>query len=103
MGGQFRHAEPVPVQGADQVDEFGVAGRLADEGIGAFAIERVDVVRVAAGADHHDRQVPEAGVGADFAQGWFYGPPVTLEELLVQVRADRTAIMLEVVARPAAA
>ena len=42
-------------------------------------------------------------LGADFAQGWFYGPPVTLEELLVQVRADRTAIMLEVVARPAAA
>jgi sensor c-di-GMP phosphodiesterase-like protein len=74
-----------------------VAGHIID------LARDLDLRTVAEGVETKEQAEILRALGVDFAQGWFYGAPVTLEELLVQVRADRTAIMLEVVTRPAAA
>ncbi|HEY1125439.1 MAG TPA: EAL domain-containing protein [Sphingobium sp.] len=58
----------------------------------------LDLHTVAEGIETEEQAGMLRSLGVDFGQGWVFGAPMTLEDLLVQVRAERTAILHKAVA-----
>lgn len=82
-----------------KIDRIFVQSLGTDSPTSAVASHIIDMARdlsiptVAEGIETPEQAAILNRLGVDFGQGWHYSPPVTLEELLERVRAERAATL----------